>query len=358
MRVYDPGYGRWLSPDPAGASASPYVYAGDDPETLVDPTGALSFSFVSDLMETITMAVMSYEAGAGVMSVLARVEYEAALGFTEGFAGSGGNLRDGAMGAVDGAAMGYLGWLDYGPGASGVIEKGLLEGSVGGLATKATGGSFVGGFLGAFTGAVMESQLTYGSFGQDVLDVAIASAVGGGLSKLAGASFANGAWSAAFQQMFNAIAHLSLKESIMEEVARLKNNQVIVTSQEASVTLIGLAPRDGENWHKVLAVNRITMQERKITQVLLGRLATAEGMMGLGRALLSGYLGVLADLDPEDIVLDIVEDGVESRVKAYLSPKTVNLILGRDSGLGVGAAFKDSVRNLFNYQADFGQWPP
>lgn len=145
----------------------------------------------------------------------------------------------------------------------------------------------------------------------------------------------------------------------MEEVARLKNNQVIVTSQEASVTLIGLAPRDGENWHKVLAVNRITMQERKITQVLLGRLATAEGMMGLGRALLSGYLGVLADLDPEDIVLDIVEDGVESRVKAYLSPKTVNLILGRDSGLGVGADFKssESVRHLFNHRADFGQWP-
>jgi hypothetical protein len=37
--------------------------------------------------------------------------------------------------------------------------------------------------------------------------VAIASAVGGGISKLAGASFANGAWSAAFQQMFNAIGH-------------------------------------------------------------------------------------------------------------------------------------------------------
>ena len=59
-RVYDPAYGRWLSPDPAGASASPDVYAGDDPETLTDPTGALSFSFVSDLMETITMEGMSY----------------------------------------------------------------------------------------------------------------------------------------------------------------------------------------------------------------------------------------------------------------------------------------------------------
>ena len=45
---------------------------------------------------------------------------------------------------------------------------------------------------------------------------------------------------------------------------------------------------------------------------------------------------------------------------AYFSPKTVNLILGRDSGLGVGADFKssESVRNLFNYRASFGQWPP
>ena len=170
--------------------------------------------------------------------MLQSVEYCAAGWFVQGYAGSGDNLRDGLMEAVDRAAMGYLGGLSYAPGVGGVIEKGLLEGSVGGLVTKETGGSFVGGFLGAFTGAVMESQLTYGSFGQDVLDVAIASAVGGGISKLAGASFANGAWSAAFQQMFNAIgnatslfakrlakadAKIMGKQPTRSEVRRLEN---------------------------------------------------------------------------------------------------------------------------------------
>ncbi len=283
-RVYDPGYGRWLSPDPAGASASPYVYAGDDPETLVDPTGALSFSFVSDLMVAITMAVMSYEAGAGATSVLESVEYEAALGFTEGFAGSGGNLRDGAMGAVDGAAMGYLGWLDYGPGASGVIEKGLLEGSVGGLATKATGGSFVGGFLGAFTGAVMESQLTYGSFGQDVLDVAIASAVGGGLSKLAGASFANGAWSAAFQQMFNAIAHVHLR--------KWRKSQIVISKAGARMVIYHIFGKK---------LKTITLQDRAFAQSLLYAGMQATQNIGLIEKGIKFIVGLFAP-EPNDVV--------------------------------------------------------
>ena len=65
----------------------------------------------------------------------------------------------------------------------------------------------MGGFAGAFSGAVMEPGLSYGSLGQDVLSATIASVVGGGVSLLSGGSFANGAWSAAFQQMFNAALH-------------------------------------------------------------------------------------------------------------------------------------------------------
>ncbi|EQD76541.1 Rhs family protein, partial [mine drainage metagenome] len=198
-RIYDPALGRWLAPDPAGMSASPYVYVGDDPEGLTDPTGAFSLGafFFQDVVVGTDAAMadaMTYIGGA-------------IGGFVWGYASTGGNLRDGVIGAVDGAAMGYLGGLTYAPGAAGVIEKGLLEGSVGGVATEATGGSFVGGFLGAFSGAVMEPGLSYGSFGQDVLSVTIASAVGGTVSVIGGGSFANGALSAAFQQMFNAVAH-------------------------------------------------------------------------------------------------------------------------------------------------------
>ena len=45
IRYYDPAIGRWTQRDPVGGSlqetvkANPYVYAGDDPINLVDPTG-------------------------------------------------------------------------------------------------------------------------------------------------------------------------------------------------------------------------------------------------------------------------------------------------------------------------------
>ncbi len=46
-RYYDPDTGRYLSPDPLGLAAgpNPYVYAGNDPLTRVDPSGLLLFAF-------------------------------------------------------------------------------------------------------------------------------------------------------------------------------------------------------------------------------------------------------------------------------------------------------------------------
>jgi RHS repeat-associated protein len=46
-RYYDPDTGRYLSPDPLGLAGgpNPYVYAGNDPLTRVDPSGLLLFAF-------------------------------------------------------------------------------------------------------------------------------------------------------------------------------------------------------------------------------------------------------------------------------------------------------------------------
>ena len=63
-RVYDPAFGRWMSPDPAGVSASPYGYAGDDPETLIDPSGAFSLrSLVDEITSLAAVAVASHYFG-------------------------------------------------------------------------------------------------------------------------------------------------------------------------------------------------------------------------------------------------------------------------------------------------------
>ena len=51
QRVYDPTLGRFLSVDPMRSEVSPYVYAGDNPVNLVDPTGGVKlgpFYFVDD----------------------------------------------------------------------------------------------------------------------------------------------------------------------------------------------------------------------------------------------------------------------------------------------------------------------
>jgi hypothetical protein len=48
-RYYDPSLGRWTQQDPVGGSlgdlnsANRYVYAGDDPVNLVDPSGKDAF---------------------------------------------------------------------------------------------------------------------------------------------------------------------------------------------------------------------------------------------------------------------------------------------------------------------------
>ncbi len=42
-RYYNPGIGRWFTPDPAGQGFSPYVYCGNNPLSIVDPDGEFAF---------------------------------------------------------------------------------------------------------------------------------------------------------------------------------------------------------------------------------------------------------------------------------------------------------------------------
>ncbi|MBT2765566.1 RHS repeat-associated core domain-containing protein [Paenibacillus sp. ISL-20] len=45
-RMYDPSFGRFYSMDSAGQYFSPYIYAGNDPISLVDPDGQLAFATI------------------------------------------------------------------------------------------------------------------------------------------------------------------------------------------------------------------------------------------------------------------------------------------------------------------------
>ena len=213
-RVYDPALGRWLSPDPAGASASPYVYAGDDPETLTDPTGAFSWGKLAEIAAIVAVAWVAAYAVASYGAIAEGAAGGFAGGFTGGMISSDGNLeasfRAGLVGAVEGAADGAIGGLGC-TGFAGALERGALEGVVNGTLSAAEGGSFRSGFIGAVVGAVGYHEVSgmgLSSSGWDEAGrVAMLSAVGGTVSDLSGGSFENGAVSAAFQVMFNDMMH-------------------------------------------------------------------------------------------------------------------------------------------------------
>ena len=80
QRVYDPTLGRFLSVDPMRSDASPYVYAGENPVILVDPTGGvkLAFYFVDDKV----LAEASQGAPAAILELYGRPRTRSRTGIT------------------------------------------------------------------------------------------------------------------------------------------------------------------------------------------------------------------------------------------------------------------------------------
>ncbi|MGH9771244.1 MAG: RHS repeat-associated core domain-containing protein [Candidatus Acidiferrales bacterium] len=261
--VYVPALARFLSPDPAGMG-SPYVYVGDNSESDVDPTGELNWNSVGKIVEAVVIAVAAYFTGGAVLEAGGTtVEAGAAGGFVAGFAGSGGNLEDGAIGALGGAAMGYFGGITGGanPTEGQLFERGVAEGLVGGtlstVATHGANGSFASGFLGAFAAAYVGGGIYPNSESGTAiaLRTAAMAVVGGTAAEIGGGSFANGAISAAFQQLFNQAADAMERrrldaeylETPAEKQAFAKGNlgafylMRIEQGDRNSVALIGLA---------------------------------------------------------------------------------------------------------------------
>ena len=205
-RVYDPAFGRWMSPDPAGVSASPYVYAGDDPETLIDPSGAFSLrSLVDEITSLAAVAVASHYFG------------PFGGGFVQGMLASNGNpevgLEDAALGSLEAVAMFEIGGVNPSGGFLGAVERGSIEGLVNGTIASAEGGNFGSAFFGTLVGSVGWYETAgMGGIDGEIGKVMILSTLSGTVSKLSGGSFANAADSTAFQILFNDAMHAAAYE--------------------------------------------------------------------------------------------------------------------------------------------------
>ena len=145
-RYFDPFFGMWMSPDPAGQFANPYTYGGD-PVNFVDPNG--EFAFVPVLISAAIGAIV------GGTTAYANCSGKDGCGWKA--------LKMAGVGGLAGAAGGAIGEAFSGVSAAAAGEKGLSVAASGGAAAGSAGTSaaFAGGAVnGAFSGFA-SSAVTY-----------------------------------------------------------------------------------------------------------------------------------------------------------------------------------------------------
>ena len=143
-RFYDPLFGLWLAPDPAGQFANPYTYGGD-PLNYIDPNG-----------ESVTAAVaIGAAVGAAIGGTVSAVNCSGA-----NEVGCGRAVAQGAaIGGIAGAASGAAGAAASGISATVIGEVGLATNS--GLLAASAGAAVEGAFAGAASGAVSYTAMAF-----------------------------------------------------------------------------------------------------------------------------------------------------------------------------------------------------
>ena len=223
-RLYDPALRRFYSVDPAHQFASPYVYAGNNPIVMVDPTGTVSAAAIAVGTVVTVIGVLAAIFTFGVSAALA-VGADVADAAAEALAVG---LEAGEAGeAAEAAATGLTVGQRVGVGALNVASGTLLGAGTGGVQYGATHNGFNGREfgealgIGALSGAV-SGGLGYGISALDglVLDQAISDlGLSSRLAQVASTALRSGLESAVAalpgQVISNAISHDPLGEGML-----------------------------------------------------------------------------------------------------------------------------------------------
>jgi RHS repeat-associated protein len=227
-RLYDPELGRFIQADDivepeATQGLNRYSYVLNNPLSATDPTG--NFSLRQALGVVVGIVAAYFGAYYFAKDLLLKSFLVAVAGGFASAAISTGSLKAGLWGAVSAAAFWGIGTyfsakvtVSFGGSevvhrvSSGVtLAKIAAHAGAGGVLTMLQGGKFGHGFVAAgFTEALSPAvgQIGEGkNFGTILARTAASSAIGGTASKISGGSFANGAQTGAFQQLFNSVIH-------------------------------------------------------------------------------------------------------------------------------------------------------
>jgi RHS repeat-associated protein len=195
-RMYDPGLGRFLQPDPViqspdnAQSWNPYSYCLNNPLTYTDPTGMFSLrqalavviGIVAAIFQQYYISIQMYGAAFAVA---------VAGGFASSYVATG-SLKGGLQGAF-GAALTF----STAAGSLGYFQNVAAQGFNGGIMELIQGGNFGDGLIAAgLTAAVMPNV---GKIRNNVGRTITGALVGGTISEVTGGKFANGAVSGAIQ---------------------------------------------------------------------------------------------------------------------------------------------------------------
>ena len=265
-RYYDPFFGMWMSPDPAGQFANPYSYGGD-PVNFVDPNGeeAISTGAVIGIAAAIgaiiggaTSAYQCSKYGAGSCSVAVTQGItvgaaSGAAGGAAGFAaGGGGAIASGIAGGAAGSATSYVG-------------NGLYTGDMSfGEGFRQT---MIGGFSGAIGGGVSYGVGTSGVniLGNTSAEI-LGSAVAGGFGTLANGGnfwdgFGNGALLGLSSALLSSTANILVDEGdydgvISENGSQFREGDIVVMGRDGSPESATISWLSGEDYTHTAYVDK------------------------------------------------------------------------------------------------------
>jgi RHS repeat-associated protein len=220
-RIFDPLVGRFMSADPHIQypgnlqSYNRYSYVLNNPLAFTDPSGYFS---LRSLVRAVAAIAVAYYTGQwallnGYSVTAAKVMAGAAGGFAGGVV-SGGTLKSGVQGAFTGALFGAAGTV----GAADSGARYLAHAGAGCISAVAGGGNCGQGAASA----------AFGKFATNNIDIknevgrGVATAIAGGIgSVIAGGKFANGAETATYAYLFNALSGRDLARMTVRGLAYL-----------------------------------------------------------------------------------------------------------------------------------------